>query len=1029
MAKELSASSEADTAHALRMSHADWGIMNIRSLLLVCTSASLVLSGCALFRSIGLMRPSAEERIAEFRADVAQQTLPFAFPPRTRVDTVRIDPVKKIVEVDFNDAFSHIPFRNDNVAEVYRSVESYFDGTFDGYSISVRTLRRPIEQLVPNLYRGSYAQYDRTRLAIPRPEVTPPLVRNINRHWVPSSGLAGRTIGLWNSHGWYYSRDVDRWEWQRPRLFQMVEDLIPTSFVLPYLVPMLEQAGATVFLPRERDIQTNEVIVDNDSASTGYIENIWGGIGWGEGEGAGFAIGTPPYGPGVNPFRQGTFRVAAAESVATAGVAWVPNIPETGEYAVYVSYGSSERNAPDAHYIVHHLGGHTEFLVNQKMGAGTWIYLGTFRFAAGRERETGSVVLTNESRERHGVVSTDAVRFGGGMGVIARNGKTSGRPKFVEGSRYYLQFAGMPDTLVYTLTDGRDDYRDDYQSRAEFLNYLKGDPFGPNKLREEKGLGIPIDLSLAFHTDAGITDNDTTIGTLSIYSIQDQRRMTVFPDSVSRLANRDLADVVQTQIVDDLRAKHDPAWQRRQLRNADYSEAVRPNMPSMLLELMSHQNFLDMKFVLDPRFRFDVARAIYKGMLRFLAAERNIPCVVQPLPVTHFAAELTKDGNALLRWKPQRDPLEPSAVPARYIVYARKDDGGFDNGMLVDTSAVMIRNLQPGMIYSFKVTALNDGGESFPSEILAVCRQSNATATALIVNGFHRISGPAAFDTDGLAGFLPGLDRGVPDRYDLGFTGEQFDLEKSSPFRSNDGPGHGASFADNEGKVIAGNSFDYPFVHGAALRECGMAFSSASSEAVLDSTVRLTEYAFVDLILGKQKETRWPKAFGDSLHGVQFKAFPPSLQQTIETYTAQGGNLFISGAYVGTDLFSHPKQDSASIKFAWRVLHFDWSTGHAARTGGVASVNQHVFPKDRILSFNVELNRDIYAVEAPDAIVPRNGAQQILRYVENQFGAAIGYKKSYGVVVLGFPFETILGHAGRTELMKGVLRYLGVQAQ
>jgi hypothetical protein len=111
------------------------------------------------------------------------------------------------------------------------------------------------------------------------------------------------------------------------------------------------------------------------------------------------------------------------------------------------------------------------------------------------------------------------------------------------------------------------------------------------------------------------------------------------------------------------------------------------------------------------------------------------------------------------------------------------------------------------------------------------------------------------------------------------------------------------------------------------------------------------------------------------------------------------------------------------------VLHFDWSTGHAARTGEVASVNQHVFPKDRILSFNVELNRDIYAVEAPDAIVPRNGAQQILRYVENQFGAAIGYKKSYGVVVLGFPFETILGHAARTELMNGVLRYLGVQAQ
>lgn len=1003
--------------------------MNTRTLLPVCATVSLLLSGCALFRSVGLTSPSAEEKIAEFRADVIQRTFPFALPPRTRVDTVRIDTARKVVEIDFNDVFSYIPFRNDNVAETYRAVESYFDGTFDGYAISVRTLRRPIEQLVPNLYRGSFAQYDRTRLPTQRAETPPPIVRNISKHRIPSSGLAGRTIGLWNSHGWYYNCDLDRWEWQRPRLFQMVEDLIPTSFILPYLVPMLEQAGATVFLPRERDIQTNEVIVDNDSVSTGYIESSWGEGRWGQGEGAGFAIGTPPYGPGVNPFRQGTFRVAEAESTGTVGAAWVPLIPETGEYAVYVSYGSSERNSDDAHYIVNHLGGQTEFLVNQQMGAGTWIYLGTFRFAAGRERETGSVVLTNESHGHQRVISADAVRFGGGMGVIARNGRTSGRPKFVEGSRYYLQFAGMPDTLVYTLTDGRDDYRDDYQSRAEYLNYLKGAPFGPNKRREEKGLGIPIDLSLAFHTDAGITDNDTTVGTLSIYSIQDQRRQVVFPDSVSRLANRDLADVIQTQIVDDLRAKYDPAWQRRQLRNADYSEAVRPNMPSMLLELLSHQNYLDMKFVLDPRFRFDVARAIYKGMLRFLAAERNVPCVVQPLPVTHFAAELSADGNAVLRWKPQRDPLEPSAMPARYIVYTRKDDGGFDNGILVDTPAATIRNLQPGPIYSFKVTALNDGGESFPSEILAVCRQSNATATALIVNGFHRISGPAAIETNGLAGFMSGLDRGVPDRYDLGFTGEQFDFQKSSLFRSNDGPGHGASYADNEGKPIAGNSFDYPFIHGSALRDCGLAFSSASSEAVLDSTVRLTEYALVDLILGKQKETPWPKARGDSVCGVQFRAFPLALQQAIETYTAHGGNLFISGAYVGTDLFSHPKEDSASIQFAWKVLRFDWSTGHAARTGNVASVNQSVFSRDNILSFNVELNRDVYAVEAPDAIVPRNGSQQLFRYMENQFGAAIGYRKSYGVVVLGFPFETILGFEPRSTLMRGVLRYLGVQTR
>ncbi len=61
----------------------------------------------------------------------------------------------------------------------------------------------------------------------------------------------------------------------------------------------------------------------------------------------------------------------------------------------------------------------------------------------------------------------------------------------------------MPDTLVYNLNDNKNDYNDDYQSRAEYGNYLNGAPDGPNKDRDKKGLGIPMDLSLAFHTNAG----------------------------------------------------------------------------------------------------------------------------------------------------------------------------------------------------------------------------------------------------------------------------------------------------------------------------------------------------------------------------------------------------------------------------------------------------------------------------------------------------------------------------------------------
>ena len=492
------------------------------------------------------------------------------------------------------------------------------------------------------------------------------------------------------------------------------------------------------------------------------------------------------------------------------------------------------------------------------------------------------------------------------------------------------------------------------------------------------------------------------------------------------MANRDLADLVQTQIVHDIQAKYDPVWQRRQLRNGDYAEAVRPNMPSLLLELLSHQNYLDMKFALDPRFRFDVARAIYKGMLRFLAAEHADAYVVQPLPVTHFAAELDAHGGAVLRWKPRLDPLEPTAAPTRYIVYQRISGGGFDNGTLVDSAGTVVTNLAPGMIYSFKVTAVNEGGESFPSEVLSVCRQSVESKPVLIVNGFHRISGPGSVESGSFEGFLSALDRGVPDRYDIAFTGEQYDFNESSPFRSNDGPGHGASFADNEGKVIAGNTFDYPLVHGSTIRACGLSFSSVSSDALMDSTVLLERYQFVDLILGKEKETHWPKPFGDSVNRVQFRTIPAKLQQVIRGTCSRGGNLLLSGAYVGTDLFAHPKEDSASIKYAWKVLHFDWSTGHASRSGVAYSVNPSLLPRNKEVAFNVDLRRDIYAVESPDAIIPIEGSEQLLRYSENQFGAAVGYRGSYGLVIMGFPFETILDPDLRTELMRGILRYLKI---
>ncbi len=849
----------------------------------------IFISGCAT-QEVLKENVSVHKKLNEFKEDFANRNLAFKIPYGSKVDTMIVDSVNKSLQINLNKEFSNQPFREVNVKQIYSSIKSYLGISFNDYSIEIDCLNFPIQELIPNYFRSDTTEYDYSRLPLSQKEERIPIVQNTSKPYTITNGLENRNIILWPSHGWYYNNKMGRWEWQRPRLFQTVEDLLPLSFTIPYIIPMLENAGANVFTPRERDTQTNEVVVDNDNQTDKnqkrYLEINDGKQGiWKKGKGRGFAVGKPPYGEGVNPFKQGSFKIFYSDTSTFANVKWIPKIPETGFYAVYISYKSSDNNVDDAHYTVYHAGGKTDFRVNQKIGGGTWIYLGEFKFFKGMNRDLGRVELSGESKEVNKIISADAVRFGGGVGVIERGGSTSGRPKFEEGARYWLQYAGMPDTLIYNLNDNKNDYNDDYQSRAEYGNYLNGSPNGPNKDREIKGLGIPMDLSLAFHTNAGSTKFDTTYGTLSIYSLEDFKSNITFPEGMSRLANRDLADLVQTQIVNDLRSNFDDIWRRRNLMDGDYSESRRPNIPSVLLELLSHQNFLDMQFALDPRFRFEVSRSIYKGMLRFLSVQNNFKYIVQPLPVDHFSIEFINDNSLKLKWKAKVDSLEPTANPDEYIVYTRVDNGDFNNGQLVGDTSFVINNIKPNKIYSFKVTAVNEGGESFPSEILSAGKAANNKKPLLIINAFDRICGPRSVNTEKFSGFLNYLDAGVPYKYDINFTGTQYNFDPAASYISNDAPGYGASHSNYETKIIAGNTFDFPYAHGKAILSSGYSFVSSSDESVWDEDINISKYKFIDIILGEEKETSWQKSFADSVNGKQFKTFPLKFQNVIRNYT------------------------------------------------------------------------------------------------------------------------------------------------
>ena len=544
-------------------------------------------------------------------------------------------------------------------------------------------------------------------------------MRNLSKKSTPQNGLQNNTIALWASHGWYFEQRQDEWVWQRPRMFHVAEDTYTLGYVLPYLAPMLENAGAYVLMPRERDTQLHEKIVDNDDDAFPYYEEIPDAKNdWQQGDTTGFGHRKEMYVSGENPFCFGTYRQIKAKKDGIAAINWTPDIPEDGEYSVYVSYHSLPNSTSDARYTVYHTGGFTEFSVNQKMGGSMWVYLGSFHFRKGVNPETGRVVLTNHGKSNT-IVSADAVRFGGGYGLIGRSVSedeepTTGlKPKYLEGARYWLQWAGFPDS-VYARNENHD-YKDDYMSRGHWVNALIG---GSTLAPDTDGKKIPISLAMGFHTDAGQVFKDSVIGTMSIYMSQSNNSKS-FTNGQRRIVSRDLADIVQTEIVSDARRMFRENWTRRKLTDASYYEARVPEVPTFLLELLSHQNYTDMTYGLDPNFQFHICRSIYKGILKFLAFQQDRDYIVQPLPVCNFNIQFFNDERnvLLLNWSPTEDSLETTAKADHYLLYTSVDDNGWNNGEIIQGTSARI-TLLPDKLYRFKITAVNKGLQSFKGVVL-----------------------------------------------------------------------------------------------------------------------------------------------------------------------------------------------------------------------------------------------------------------------------------------------------------------------
>ena len=903
----------------------------------------------------------------------------------------QLDHQAKTLVITADEFFACQEFTPEITEHIYKKIKGELPKPFKNYQITVETNGMRIDELIPNRLSQNA---DKSRLWGDIDYDGEPWVKNISAPFKVTHGLQNRHLSLWASHGRFYDVAKGYWRWQRPKLFGTTEDLYTQTIVVPYLIPMLEKAGAIVFTPRERDWQKEEIIVDNDGSKSYYIEATKGDK-WRTTAEPGFAYHTGTYTDGENPFIAGSARmVKTTTSKSKYSLAtYQPRFQKAGRYAVYVSYQTFENSVKDALYTVWHKGERTQFRVNQQMGGGTWVYLGTFDFDAGYS-EFNRVTISNQSDEK-GIVTTDAVRFGGGMGNIERDGETSKMPRALEGARYWAQWAGMP-YQIYSGREGTNDYADDINVRSMMTNLLGG---GSCYMPTLAGRGVPIELALAIHSDAGYAkDGQGLIGSLSICTTKFNNGK--LNAGISRMASRDFADALLSNQTLDLKYKYGQ-WHRRELFDRNYSETRLPEVPSAILETMSHQNFPDMRYGQDPNFRFTLARSIYKTILRYVNDQHGRPFIVSPLAPNHFRIAL-KGNVARLNWEAVNDPQEATAKPTGYIVYTAVGKADFDNGIYVRSKTEHEVEMEPGLVYHFKVAAVNRGGESFTTEVLSACYEPKATKTVLIVNGFHRLSSPAIRNTESEQGFDLNEDPGVTYGPTFGWSGRQVNYSRAEMGIENGGLG--STGDELAGMLIAGNDFNYVTTHAHAIATAKRYnIVSCSSEAVEKGEVNLTDYDAVDLLLGLERN--------DGHSVKEYKTFSTAMQKALERYANHSGAMLVSGAYIGTDMSSAEER-----QFLKTTLKSSWG-------GRSQTTDSMVKGLGTEMAYWKALNEEHYAATSADILQPVKPAYTAMQYADG-YGAAVAYQGSCKLFVMGFPFECIKGEQKQATIMRGIMNFL-----
>lgn len=829
----------------------------------------------------------------------------------------------------------------------------------------------------PSIARGNDTPADPEAPTVTYP---PPPTRlsgpALNARRQPTGALSGRIVYFNGGHGW--TADIpdsaaSDWYTQRGNSGGVVEDygnMDQASLFAAYAW----NAGATVVPVRPIGHQKNEVVIDQDDAAVTYT-GTWANMSQ-----------TPAYEVAPGSSTQ-THRTATTTSgAATATARFTPNIPVAGYYPTY-AWALDGPDRVNQLYRVGHAGGVTETRVNHRRVGKGWVWLGTYYYEAGSQPNQYVEITNNELAGDSGsVVVADAVRFGNGMGSIARGSLgVSGFAREEEQLRYWAEAAQATPSSVYdgSGSDGSDNVSG-APKYAAFMN------------REQDG-GIHDRIFVSFHSNAGGGRGADGLYNDEAPGVTNSPNQFLLATLLGREINDDMWGLSNSTGTDFFPLYTDWTSKLTNTFSASFAygelrwDTINEEMECTIIEVAFHDSADDQPYLKDMLARRAIARATLQGVIRFFNQVAGGPLAMPPDEPRNLRALNATDasGNLVLNWTAplqvasERPATTPGNIggdaPTGYNVYSSANGRDFSLlAALGNTTTYSHSGVGSNNARYYMVTAVNAGGESFPSNI-AGARVESARPPVLIVDGFDRTD-------QGIA--LSETVSGIPNRPSLG------------------------TFQ----RVISHriNNFSYVVEHGRAISEGTEQrnFDSVPNDAVIAGTVALTDYDTVVWILGRESE--------NTAGGTVFDA---TERTAITNFLNAGGNLMVSGSDWAYDL-GRAGQPAAETTF----LNTNLRTTYIGDSANTYSVNGSVGGIFNGLSMSLStFDGPVYDARFLDRLGAGSGAVVAMTYSGGSGGnAAIVYDGTPAtgrVVGLGFPFETITSATTRADVMSRTLAF------